>query len=78
MKSISTADKVVSNAQQLAHNGLASIREGSNNLLQRAHNAGQQGVVYIKDEPIKSVLLAAAAGAALTALLGLAARALRR
>lgn len=78
MKSISTADKVVANAEQLAHNGLASIRESSGRLLHRAQSAGQQGVVYIKDEPVKSVLIAAAAGAALTALLGLAARALRR
>jgi ElaB/YqjD/DUF883 family membrane-anchored ribosome-binding protein len=36
--------------------------------------AGDRSVGYIRDEPVKSVLIAAAAGAALAALIGWASR----
>lgn len=62
----------------LTQTGLQTVRDTSDKLLTTAHRAGQQGVGYIKDEPVKAVLIAAAVGVALTAVIGLATRALTR
>jgi ElaB/YqjD/DUF883 family membrane-anchored ribosome-binding protein len=40
----------------------------------QASRAGDRTVGYIRDEPVKSVLIAAAAGAGIAALFGLLAR----
>lgn len=57
-----------------AQRGVAAVRDGSQHLLDRAHHASDNTVGYIREEPVKAMLIAAAAGAALMALLGLVTR----
>ena len=58
----------------LAHDGLDAVRHGSEQVRDSARKANKQAVGYIRQEPVKSMLLAAAAGAVLMALVGLASR----
>jgi len=58
-------------ASALAQRGIETVRERSLQLRDQAVRASDNTVGYIRDEPVKSVLIAAAAGAILVALLGL-------
>jgi ElaB/YqjD/DUF883 family membrane-anchored ribosome-binding protein len=58
-------------AEDLARRGIERARQASTAVREQAVRMSDQTVGYIKDEPVKSVLIAAAAGAALMALLGL-------
>ena len=67
--------------QQLAHDtgaltqrGMGALRDGGQQLRERSTHTRQATADYIQHEPIKSVLLAAAAGAALMGLLALFSR----
>lgn len=62
----------------LTQSGLQTVRDTSNQLLDSAQRAGRQGVDYVRDEPVKALLIAAVFGATLTAAVALAARALNR
>ena len=55
----------------LAQRGLNSVRNGSRELRDQARRATQSTETYIQGEPFKSVLIAAATGAALMALIAL-------
>jgi ElaB/YqjD/DUF883 family membrane-anchored ribosome-binding protein len=68
------ADHVTEQALGSAQRGVAAARDGSHKLLDRAQQASDRTVTYIKGEPVKAMLMAAAAGAALTALLALLTR----
>jgi ElaB/YqjD/DUF883 family membrane-anchored ribosome-binding protein len=57
------------------HRGLDGVRETSHQLRVKAEQASENTVSYIRHEPVKSVLIAAATGAALMALISLVARA---
>jgi len=73
----SLADRVQDLSQQasvLAHHGVDSVRDTSQQLRDKALRASDNTLNYIKDEPVKSVLIAAATGAALMALICLTAR----
>lgn len=61
----------------LTQRGVDAMRDGSQQLRDKALRACDSAVGYVKDEPVKSMLFAAAAGAALIALLGLMARSRR-
>jgi ElaB/YqjD/DUF883 family membrane-anchored ribosome-binding protein len=61
-------------ATAVAQRGVDAVREGSQQVRNKAQHASESTVNYIKDEPIKSVLIAAATGAALMALVSLASR----
>ncbi len=61
-------------ANSLVQRGMDSIRDTSHHLQDSARHASQSTVKYIKDEPVKSILIAAATGAALMALVGLMSR----
>ncbi len=61
-------------ANQLSQRGLQAVREGTQQLRDRAHQASDQTLHYVKAEPVKSLLIAAATGAALVALIGLMSR----
>ena len=50
---------------------LDSVRDGSHQLSAKAAQASDDTVNYIKHEPVKSMLIAAATGAALMALISL-------
>jgi ElaB/YqjD/DUF883 family membrane-anchored ribosome-binding protein len=58
----------------LAQRGVDSVRETSQHLREKTRDAADGTVRYIKDEPVKAMLLAAATGAALMALVSLISR----
>ena len=58
-------------ASALAQRGADAMRARTQHLRDRSVRAADSTLDYIKDEPVKAVLIAAAAGAALTVLLGL-------
>jgi ElaB/YqjD/DUF883 family membrane-anchored ribosome-binding protein len=58
----------------VARRGVDAVRDSSQRLRYQAGRAADGTLNYVKDEPVKSVLYAAAAGAALMALVGLALR----
>jgi ElaB/YqjD/DUF883 family membrane-anchored ribosome-binding protein len=62
---------VKSETQALTKRGVDAVREGSQQLRQQALRASDSTAAYVKDEPLKSVLIAAAVGAGLMALIGL-------
>ena len=55
----------------MVHRGIDSVRESSHQLRIKAEHASENTVSYIQHEPVKSVLIAAATGAALMALISL-------
>jgi ElaB/YqjD/DUF883 family membrane-anchored ribosome-binding protein len=61
----------------LAQRGVDAVRDSSQQLREKALRASDSAVGYVKDEPVKAMLIAAATGAALMALLGLMARSRR-
>ena len=63
-------NRVTEQASAMAHRGMDAVQESSQHLREKALRASDTTVSYIKDEPIKAVLIAAAAGAALMAMLG--------
>lgn len=58
----------------MAHRGMESVRDTSHQLRLKAEHASDSTVGYIREEPVKAVLIAAATGAALMALVSLVAR----
>lgn len=71
-------NRVGEQASSMAHRGVDAVRETSQHLRDRAVRAGDNTVAYIKDEPVKSMLIAAVTGAALMALVSLMSRSHRR
>jgi ElaB/YqjD/DUF883 family membrane-anchored ribosome-binding protein len=65
------ATRLASQAEDFAHRGIDAVRERSGQLRERATYAGERGTQYVRDQPMKSVLIAAAAGALIVALLSL-------
>ena len=62
----------------MAQDGVAKVMDSSHQLKELAQKAGQSTLTTIRDEPVKSVLIAAATGAALMALITLATRSSHR
>jgi ElaB/YqjD/DUF883 family membrane-anchored ribosome-binding protein len=58
-------------AGALVQRGADAVRDGTQQLRDQTQRASDSTLNYIKDEPVKAVLIAAAAGAALVTLLGL-------
>ncbi len=67
-------DHAVDQVSALAHRGLSSVRDGSQVLRSKALHASDSTVSYIRQEPVKSMLIAAGTGAALMAVLTLLGR----
>lgn len=61
-------------AESIVRHGAEAVREQTAQLRDRAARATDRTVGYIQDEPLKAVLIAAAAGAALMAIANLAMR----
>lgn len=57
-----------------AQHGLDAVRDGTRRIREQANHASEATVNYIRHEPVKAVLIAAATGAALMALVSLIAR----
>lgn len=66
-----TFSRVAAQIDDLTRRGIDGARAAADTARTQASRAGDRTVAYIKDEPVKSVLIAAAAGAALVALCGL-------
>ena len=62
----------------IAHDGMAKAMDSTHQLREMAQKAGQSTLTTIRDEPVKSVLIAAATGAALMALITLVTRSSHR
>lgn len=68
------ADQASEHVGALAQRGMDSVRDTSQQLRHKAHQAGDDTLDYIKDEPVKAILIAAAAGALLMTLISLISR----
>jgi len=55
----------------MAHRGMDSVRETTHQIRVKAEHVSDSTVNYIKNEPVKAILIAAATGAALMALINL-------
>ena len=64
-------NRVSTQAEQLARQSMDAVRDSTAQMREKALRASDQTVGYIKDEPVKAILLAAATGAALMALIGM-------
>jgi len=66
--------KVSSQAEAAARRGMDAVRDTSQQLREKAHMASDMTVAYVKDEPIKAMLIAAATGAVLMGLINMMGR----
>ncbi len=76
----SSADAASSLAAQiddLAHRAVALAKQAGSGVRKQAELTGERTVGYVKDEPVKAMLIAAATGAALVALMGIMSRSRR-
>jgi ElaB/YqjD/DUF883 family membrane-anchored ribosome-binding protein len=64
----------VEGVSAFAHRGVDSMRDASHQLRVKAEHASESTASYIRHDPLKSVLIAAATGAALMALVSLLSR----
>jgi ElaB/YqjD/DUF883 family membrane-anchored ribosome-binding protein len=71
---VHSADQAVKSTQRVAIDALDTVRDTSRQLRRQAQHTSDSTVDFIRDEPVKSVLIAAAAGAALTGLISLLSR----
>ncbi len=67
-------NRLSSQAETAARRGVDAVRDTSVQVRDKALKASDSTVAYIKDEPVKAMLIAAATGAALMALIGLLSR----
>lgn len=70
----SALNRVSSQAEAAARRGLDAVRDTSQQLRERAVQAQDMTVAYVKDEPIKAMLIAAATGALLMGIITMMAR----
>lgn len=71
----STLSRVAAQVDELTRNGVERAKAATDLAREQATRAGDRTVSYIKDEPVKAVLIAALAGAGIAALIGLLNRA---
>ncbi len=69
-----TLSRIAAQSDELTRRSIERAREASEVAKDQAARAGDRTVGYIRDEPVKSVLIAVAAGAAIAALIGALAR----
>ncbi|WP_374567415.1 hypothetical protein [Ideonella sp.] len=70
----SAFSRAAAQMEALTRRGMDRARDASNQVRDQAHRAGDRAVGYIQHEPVKSVLIAVAAGAAVAMLAGWFAR----
>jgi ElaB/YqjD/DUF883 family membrane-anchored ribosome-binding protein len=68
------AAPLLDRASEVAKRGVNAARESSHQIIDKAGRASDHTVTYIKDEPVKAMLIAAATGAALMALVSVMSR----
>jgi ElaB/YqjD/DUF883 family membrane-anchored ribosome-binding protein len=62
-------NRATEQASVLAQRGVDAVREGSRQVRDQAQRASDGTLHYVRQEPVKSILIAAAVGATLMALL---------
>ena len=67
-------NRVSAQAEAAAKRGIDAVRDSSAQLREKAQKATDTTVAYVKDEPVKSMLIAAATGALLMGLVSLMGR----
>ncbi len=67
-------EKASAKAQEIGQKGIDALADTSKQLRDRASEASDAAVAYAKDEPMKALLIAAAAGALLMGLLSMMVR----
>ena len=67
-------NRATEQASALAQRGVDSVLDASHQLRDKALRASDSTLNYVKDEPVKAILIAAAIGAALMALISVASR----
>jgi ElaB/YqjD/DUF883 family membrane-anchored ribosome-binding protein len=65
---------LVSDTEALAHRGMDAVRDGADQLREKSLHVKDATTSYIQHEPVKSMLMAAAVGAALMGLVALFSR----
>ena len=65
------AEDAAASVQDLTHRSIERARDMSSHLRDRAYNAGTQTMGYVREQPLKTVLVAVAAGAAIAVLVRL-------
>lgn len=71
-------DRWARDAESAARRGMDAARDTTRELRDRFSQASDTAAQYVKDEPVKAMLIAAAAGAALVAALSMLNRSNRR
>ena len=66
----SAISRAATQAEDLTRRGIDRAREATATVREQAHRVSDQTVGYIKDEPMKAVLMAAAAGAVAALVIG--------
>jgi ElaB/YqjD/DUF883 family membrane-anchored ribosome-binding protein len=66
--------RVSSQAEAAARRGIEAVRDTSQQLREKALRASDSAVGYVKDEPVKAMLIAAATGALLMGIVALMSR----
>jgi ElaB/YqjD/DUF883 family membrane-anchored ribosome-binding protein len=69
--------RAAARVDEITRRGIEQARDTSQHMRDQVARAGDRTVGYIKDEPLKSVLIAAATGAAVAALVTMLARSRR-
>jgi ElaB/YqjD/DUF883 family membrane-anchored ribosome-binding protein len=67
-------NQLADNTSALAHRGMDAVREGAHQVREKSAHLKDATASYIQHEPVKSVLIAAAVGAALMGLVALFSR----
>ncbi len=67
-------NRATDEANALTQRGLHAVQDGALQLREKASRTGEATVRYIQQEPVKSVLLAAATGAVLMGVISLLSR----
>ena len=67
-------DRISAQAEAAAKRGIAAVRDSSQQLRDKAMRASDSTIAYVKDEPVKSVLIAVATGALLMGVVSLMSR----
>lgn len=70
----SAFSRAAAQMEELTRRGVERARDAGNQVRDQAHRASDRAVGYVRDEPVKSVLIAVAAGAAVAMLAGWFAR----
>lgn len=63
-------DRAADTSSEYAHRGLDAVREGGRQLRDSARRASDGTLTYVREEPMKSLLIAVAVGAVVALLMG--------